>query len=123
MLFTRGRFAEHERTYMELTINEKILVYSVHNIIEIDPNFDIHEFAHFIYTLASAHGAEADFLSVIGSWGDTLEDEEVAEMLKDGDYYFNPAMGYLTTKEKVFYRSGCTQEENQETPCPAQEGS
>ena len=108
---------------MELTTNEKILVYSARNIKEIDPNFDIHKFAPLIYRLALVHGAEADFLSVIGSWGDTLEDEEVAEMLKDGGYHLRSAEGYLTTKEEAFYHSDWTQEENQETPCPAQEGS
>ena len=54
----------------------------IREVKEVDPNFDLHELAMPLYILAEKHGALSDVLGNIGSWGDTLTDEEMLEMMR-----------------------------------------
>jgi hypothetical protein len=36
-----------------------------------------------LYSILKDMGAKSDLLSIIGSWGDTMEDEEVLKALKE----------------------------------------
>lgn len=66
-----------------MTCNEEVVVLGLRAIKKLSPNFDIHEACPSIYALAEKNAYNADLLSILGSWGDTLEDQEIAELLKD----------------------------------------
>ena len=41
------------------------------------------QIAEELFTAMERLGAEPDLLSIVGSWGDTLDDEEVLALLKE----------------------------------------
>lgn len=51
---------------------------------QIDPNFDIHELANHVYDIMAKHGGMSDDVGNVGSWGDTLTDEEVCFYIEEG---------------------------------------
>ena len=105
-----------------LTSNERVLVYSARALKAIDPSFDIHVFAKILYDLGREHGAMSDYLGTVGSWGDSLSDEDVAILMADF-VRATLAEARSTISQKKPCHSDCSCKENQETPCPAQEGS
>lgn len=100
---------------MELSTNEKVLVYAARAIKDIDPDFDIHEFGYLIYRLGAKHKAKSDFLGTIGSWGDGLEDEEVAVLLNSQhSYLMRCETERLTKLLATACPSDCNLKESQE---------
>ncbi|MBQ9536585.1 MAG: hypothetical protein IJU79_02220 [Desulfovibrionaceae bacterium] len=95
---------------MDLSTNEKVLVYAARAIKEIDPDFDIHEFSYLIYKLGCKHKAMPDFLETICSWGDDLEDEDVAVLLnRQQSYLMRCATERLTKSLVTVCRADCSQ--------------
>jgi hypothetical protein len=71
-----------------------------------------HEIVHEIYTALEKLGADPKLLGVVGSWGDTLDDAQVLDMLKTwnatGDIKLDSSVKYTpsfqTDVRKTFAR-------------------
>jgi hypothetical protein len=64
--------------------------------------------AHELYEAVRKLGAKSDLLSIIGSFGDTLNDEEVLEALRDWNH------NYPDGEEGVYADGDATPSEEQE---------
>ncbi|MBQ7609306.1 MAG: hypothetical protein IJU76_15265, partial [Desulfovibrionaceae bacterium] len=62
---------------LELSVEEQILIEIIRAIKEKDKTFAASKLAATLYDIADECGAMSDLLSCIGSWGDTLPDQEV----------------------------------------------
>ena len=67
---------------MKLSINEEIVVLCMRALKKIDPTFDVHELYTGLKDLTEKHCQDWDLVAIIASWGDTLKDQEVAELLR-----------------------------------------
>lgn len=96
---------------MELSTNEKVLVLCARAIKAIDADFDLQEFKVPLLALAIKHGGLSDLIGTIGSWGDSLDDEETKSLMED---FIEATLTDRrpTILERVPCHLGCIQEES-----------
>ena len=70
---------------MKNVLNRKIITELAQGIdgLSLQPWNAARALAPVFYKEAEKRGADSHFLSIIGSWGDTLDDEKVLELIKE----------------------------------------